>query len=668
MQPMVALLGNCVISLAYAAITVAIVVPVVRAGQLRTNRLATATALIFFSCSVGHGFHALGAAQAIARAAEMGGMAMPPAGWGWASAVWDVLTATAGVYYWTLRRGYGALLGNGALYADPGQQRRIDEMAEREQRAERHRALLAAVVEDSDDSIVAAGIDGTVIAWNAGAERMYGYSAEEMVGVSGSSFAARAVPADAVEPSGSEIIARIAHGERGIRYDTRRVHRDGSVRDVSTAVSPVLDERGTVVGVSSISRDVTAAKRAEAELRAAEERANQAQRMASLGQLAGGVAHDFNNLLGIILNYTAFAAEPDADSAGIQADLAQIRTAADRAAGLTNQLLTFTRQGTVRPQTLDINASIAETHAMLSRTIGEHIELIAVPSPVPLTIYADAGHVQQILLNLAINARDAMPDGGTLVLEVTVAELDDRQPNLQPVPVPGRYVRVLVSDTGTGMSPETIAHIFEPFFTTKPKGHGTGLGLATVYGIVAAVGGSINVYSEPDIGTTIRVYFPLISESDEPADPQPDPPGIARGHGQSVLVVEDEPALAHSVARILSGAGYRAISANGGTEALALDTTHGCDLLLTDLVMPEMSGRRVAELLTERHPGLPVLYMSGYASGLLDTAHMLEHGIVFIEKPFTARLLLSEVNNVFSAAGAGTREGQMSSPPRSSTE
>jgi len=271
-----------------------------------------------------------------------------------------------------------------------------------------------------------------------------------------------------------------------------------------------------------------------------------------------------------------------------------------------------------------------------------------VPAPVPLMIYADAGHIQQILVNLAINARDAMPDGGTLVIEATAVELDDDQPTLRPTPAPGRYVRLLVSDTGTGMSRETIAHLFEPFFTTKPQGKGTGLGLATVYGIVTATGGSINVYSEPDLGTTFRVYFPLILASDE-ATAEPEPTNVPRGHGQTVLVVEDEPALARSVARILTDGGYRALSANGGTEALALDAEHGCDLLLTDLVMPEMSGRRVAELLTERHPGLPVLYMSGYASGLLDVAHVLDNGIAFIEKPFTARLLLGEVNNVFTA-------------------
>jgi len=476
---------------------------------------------------------------------------------------------------------------------------------------------------------------------------MYGYSAADMVGTSVSAFAARLMSTEA-EPSGTDIIARIAAGERGIRYESRHVHSDGSLWDVSTAVSPVLDEHDTVVGVSFITRDLTAAKRFEADLRIADDRANQAQRMASLGQLAGGVAHDFNNLLGIILNYTAFATEAEADRAGVRADLAQVRTAAERAVGLTSQLLTFTRQDTVQLQTLDINASIAETYAMLSRTIGEHIHLVATPSPVPLMIHADAGHLQQILVNLVVNARDAMPDGGTLIIEATAAELDEHQPQLQPTLAPGHYVQLLVSDTGTGMSPNTLAHLFEPFFTTKPRGKGTGLGLATVFGIVTAAGGSINVCSEPGLGTTFRVYFPLVTGSSPAARPALEPADAARGHGQSVLVVEDEPALALSVARILNEGGYRAISASGGTDALTLDAVHGCDLLLTDLVMPEMSGRKVAELLTQRHQDLPVLYMSGYTSGLLDTANALADDVAFIEKPFTARLLLNEVHHMLT--------------------
>jgi PAS domain S-box-containing protein len=643
-----AFLGNLVIAVAYAAISATILVPVVGAGQLRSNRLATATALIFFSCSVGHGFHALHAWWTIMAVGAMPGMASESGGWVWPSAVWDLFTAAVGVYYWTLRRGYGVLLSPGRLYVDPGQQQLLDDVHERErvaaERVARHQAALAAVVEQSDDAIIATTLDGTITAWNAGAERMFGYSAAEAIGA----------PADTMprtdEPDHIDLGVRVAAGERGIRYETRVFHRDGSVVDMSVTGSPILDENGSIAGVSRIARDLTAAKRAEGRQRAAEERAQQVQRMASLGQLAGGVAHDFNNLLGIILNFTSFATETAGEQA--QLDLRQVQAAAERAVGLARQLLTFTRQDTIRPELLDVNAAVAETRAMLVRTIGKHIELIAVPAPAPIMIFADAGHVQQILVNLAVNARDAMPDGGTLVIEAKTVDLDGTETHLQPVPSPGRYARLMVSDTGTGMSPQVAARMFEPFYTTKPRGQGTGLGLATVYGIIAGAGGSIDVTSEPGIGTTFRVYFP-ITDVGQPTPGQTDVAQAPTGHGQTVLVVEDEPALAQAVARILDEGGYRALTANDPAEALALDTECGCDLLLTDVVLPEMSGRRLAERLQRRHPDLAVLFMSGYTDGQLGAERILDDGIAFIEKPFTANLLLTRVGEVFGATVPG---------------
>jgi len=683
------LLGNTVIAAVYVAITVAITVPVVRAGQLRTNRLATATALIFFSCAVGHAFHTLASWQAVLAADQGASAHSVPDDWAWPSALWDVFTAGVGVYYWTLRRGYGVLLGKGALFVDPAQRRLLDEVEARERVAESHRALLAAIVEQSDDAIVGTTPDGIVTAWNSGAEHMVGYSAAEAVGAPIRLFAASAPGVD-----DARLLARVLAGERGIRYDAQATHKNGSTIDVAVSLSPVYDSAGEVIGVSRVGRDLTATRRAEASQRAAEERAHQAQHMASLGQLAGGVAHDFNNLLGIILNFTAFATEQADDHPGIRDDLAQVRSAAERAVSLSRQLLVFTRQDTVRPELVDINASIAETESMLARTIGEHIELVALPSRDPLTIYADGGHVQQVLVNLAVNARDAMPDGGTLVIEATAVDLPARQPNLRPPPTGGRYVRLLVSDTGRGMPPEVVARIFEPFFTTKPRGQGTGLGLATVYGIIAEAGGSVGVQSEPGVGTTFQTYFPLVEafapgspsgdglasgEGFAPGSPSgegfapgfPSGDGLASGdgfasgggfasgaarpqaadwpaaRGQTVLVVEDEPALGQVIARILTGAGYHTLSATTGTAALALDDEHGCDLLLTDVVMPEMSGHRVAEVLRRRRPHLPVIFMSGYTDGLLDPAQIRD---AFIEKPFTAHFLLNQIGNTFNAA------------------
>jgi two-component system, cell cycle sensor histidine kinase and response regulator CckA len=509
--------------------------------------------------------------------------------------------------------------------------------------------ILAAIVAHSDDAIVAVDLDCRVTAFNAGAERLYGRSAAEIVGMPASEFAELVVPADAPGPDAKEVMARVAEGEQGIRFKSQRIHRDGTVKDVSVTVSPVRDGRGEMVGISSASRDISAQKLAE-------ERDHQSQRMVSLGQLAGGVAHDFNNLLGIMLNFTTFAEEASTDP-DVRADLAKVLLAGGRAVDLTHQLLTFTRQEPVRPEILDVNVSINEVHAMLARTIGENIQLVFTPATHPLTIHADAGQVQQILLNLALNARDAMPEGGTMVIEASASDLDERQTDLNPAPVAGHYVRLLVSDTGSGMTPEVASRVFEPFFTTKPKGHGTGLGLATVYGIVTEAGGSINVYSEPGIGTTFRVYFPLAgAEAAPPADAPQAPPD---GGGRTVLVVEDEVALGEAAVRILTSGGYRTLYAEGGAQALALESLHHCDLLLTDVIMPEMSGRQLAEKLVDRHPGLPVLYMSGYSDGLLGDIHLLDGGFAFIEKPFTAKALLHQVGAMFPAevTPAGRRSG-----------
>ena len=347
---------------------------------------------------------------------------------------------------------------------------------------------------------------------------------------------------------------------------------------------------------------------------------------------------------------------------GTAADLGKARLAGERAVDLTRQLLTFTRQDTVHPTDLDVHASIAEVSAMLERTIGENIKLItgtpALSSGpvVPLMIHADAGQIQQVLLNLAVNARDAMPEGGTLIIEASLSELDDHQVNLYPAPAAGSFVRLRVSDTGVGMSADVASRVFEPFYTTKPIGHGTGLGLATVYGIVTEAGGSINVYSEPGIGTTFRVYFPLAATAGQDTVlaarvREAAPPD---GHGLTVLVVEDERVLGEAVARILRAGGYRTLSAENGQEALVLDAEQGCDLMLTDVIMPEMSGRELADTMLARHPGLPVLYMSGYSDGLLGSEHLLGAETAFIEKPFTSARLLTQVGELAAAASTAT--------------
>ncbi|SDT60287.1 PAS domain S-box-containing protein [Actinoplanes derwentensis] len=624
------MLGNLGTMITYAAITVAVVVPVARAGQLRSNRLAVATALIFATAAVGHGLYTW---LILANPGLLGRSVVP--GWVWVLAWWNLVTGLTGVYYWSVRQRSRTVPG--LIYADPHRQQALDE-------ADNHRATLEAVVEHTDDAIIGVDLDGVITAWNGGAERLFGYPAAEIIGQPESILA---------DPAGAEeqrrVIERVGLGERGLSYEARRWTKDGSPIDISLNVSAIRDRAGRLTGLSAVARDVTAAKEAAERQRAVEERTNQAQRMESLGRLAGGVAHDFNNILAIIVNYTDFAAEEAAGNEALESDLKHVRIAADRAINLTRQLLTFTRGDTIQPQDVDLNAGIGEVHAMLARTIGEHINLIEVPSGHPVVVHADPGQIQQVLLNLAINARDAMPDGGTLVLEADITDLDGGELDMQPPLPAGTYARLLVSDTGEGMTADVVARIFEPFYTTKPRGQGTGLGLATVYGIVAESGGSLNVYSEPGVGTTFRIYLPLVTTTGAglPATLRRDAP--PPGDGRTVLVVEDEPALARVVTRILSNAGYHVLTATGGPEALHLFTQHDCDVLLTDVIMPEMSGRRLAELLHEAVPTLPVLYMSGYSNGLLGTTHVLDGDIAFIEKPFTAHDLLHKIAEVHPA-------------------
>jgi two-component system cell cycle sensor histidine kinase/response regulator CckA len=289
---------------------------------------------------------------------------------------------------------------------------------------------------------------------------------------------------------------------------------------------------------------------------------------------------------------------------------------------------------------------------MLERTIGEHINMLARPAPQPMTVHADPSQLQQVLLNLAINARDAMPEGGTLVLEVNSATLGGDEVNMQPPLPAGTYARLLVSDTGEGMSPETAARVFEPFFTTKPQGKGTGLGLATVYGIVTEAGGSINVYSEPGIGTTFRVYFPAADTPAPASDPVADAPPIARGEGETVLVVEDQPAMLKLTCRILQANGYRTLAASGPEVALRVAAENEFDLVVTDLLMPDMSGRDLAERIEALRPGRPTLFMSGYGEELLGAQRMIPEGSAFLPKPFTEQTLLEKVRAVCTARRA----------------
>jgi PAS domain S-box-containing protein len=383
---------------------------------------------------------------------------------------------------------------------------------------------------------------------------------------------------------------------------------------------------------------------AEVEHERLEGQLHQSQRMESLGQLAGGVAHDFNNLLAVITNYASFVSEELDDKEAAQNDLGQIRVAAERAAELTRQLLAFAGRKVLQPVIFDLNQVIVAVEQLLRRTIGEHVELGISLSTDPWLVEADPGQLEQVLVNLAVNARDAMPDGGLLIIDTENSEIDEAYTETHPGMTPGRYVRLRVSDTGSGMEQAVLDHVFEPFFTTKPRGEGTGLGLPTVFGIVAQAGGEIQLYSEPGIGTTCQVLLPTTDRTPTIGRSLTEPRDL---HGtETVLVVEDEDALREVARRILSRNGYVVLTSANGPEAIALVERHTgvIDLLLTDVIMPQMLGKEVAARIQELFPGLPVLYMSGYARPVLGPT--LGEEIALLEKPFSEQLLLIKVRDV----------------------
>ncbi|HXB98427.1 MAG TPA: ATP-binding protein, partial [bacterium] len=385
-------------------------------------------------------------------------------------------------------------------------------------------------------------------------------------------------------------------------------------------------------------------------LRRTEAQFFQSQKVEEIGRLAGGVAHDFNNILSIILCDAALAAEDLEAGHPAHESLGQITEAAERAAGLSRQLLAFSRRQILEPKLVDLGEVVQGMGGMLRRTLGEDIELRTEAEPGLGIVKVDVAQMEQVLLNLAVNARDAMPAGGKLTIEARNVELGAEHARLHPELAPGPHVMLAVSDSGGGMDAATLAHVFEPFFTTKPKGRGTGLGLSTVYGIVKQSAGSIWVYSEPGQGTSIKLYFPAAAGAkDSLMKPAPRPP--ARGT-ETVLVVEDDASVRKLAAQSLRKAGYLVLEASSGAGALdQARRLHGAiHLLLTDVVMPQMGGRQVAEALTALRPGLKVLFMSGYTDNSIVHHGVLDHGVAFLQKPFTPELLASKVREVLDGA------------------
>jgi two-component system cell cycle sensor histidine kinase/response regulator CckA len=429
----------------------------------------------------------------------------------------------------------------------------------------------------------------------------------------------------------------------------RIVRPDGRVRWLLGQGALQYDAARRPLRGFGTAQDVTESTQLQEQLR-------QAQKMESVGRLAGGVAHDFNNLLTVINSYTELALGAVGHDDPLREDLEQIRAAGARAAELTRQLLAFSRRQVLQPVVLNLNALVTATEKMLRRLIGEDIDLALGLARELGSVKADPGQIEQVIMNLVVNARDAMPGGGKLTIETGEVDLDEAYASQHAGARPGPYVMLAVSDTGSGMDEATRARVFEPFFTTKEVGRGTGLGLSTVYGIVKQSGGYIWAYSEVGVGTSFKVYLPRIAESAR--SPDAVPPQAPTRRSETVLVVEDERALRRAAVRILSSAGYTVLDAADGAEALRILEGHAgpLHLLLTDVIMPGMNGQEVAERLTASHPGLRVLFSSGYADDAVLRHGVLEPHVHFIAKPYAAQALIQKVREVLDESSAVSRQ------------
>ena len=630
-------------------------------------------------------------------------------------------------------------------------------IADDRRRVEVQQAHLASIVEFSDDAIFSRTLDGHILTWNAGAERLYGYSTVEAIGQH-----VRMLIADEVHHRLPAIFDTIRAGGSVRQWETLSRDKNGRSFPVVLTISPTRDLEGRVNGAATVARDITEQKRfqtalaeSEAELshifnlspdmlctanaqgyltrtnatwqrvlgypevellstpflafvhpddqqatlaelerlargevtfgftnryrtvdghyrwiewhaqadtsagviyavardqterRLLEQQLRQAQKMDAIGQLAGGVAHDFNNILTAIHGFTEFALERVAAGDPVERDLREVVKACDRASTLTRQLLAFSRKQMLAAEVLDLGVVVNRMTAMLARIIGEDIALSIRSAPGLGVIHADRGQIEQVLLNLAVNARDAMPSGGKLAIEVANVELDDMFISRHPGSAAGPHVALAVSDTGCGMTEEVKSRMFEPFFTTKEAGKGSGLGLSTVYGIIKQSGGSIWVYSEVGVGSSIKIYLPR-TDAVTTAAASPQSTSEALDGTETILVVEDQAEVRQVAESALRRRGYTVLSACGATDAEARIDAHPgvVHLLLTDVVMPESSGRDLAERLCRRHPHLRVLYMSGYTDDAVVRRGVLSREMAFLEKPFTAKGLLRAVRGV----------------------
>jgi len=557
---------------------------------------------------------------------------------GVAAGVARTYLSTKGPY----RDAAGQVIGLLGISRDITDRKRAQEAIDRsEQRLRVH-------VEHTPLAVIEWDLQFRVAAWNAAAERIFGYSREEAMGRHGSFI---------VAPPFRQQVDRIWQDLLDQKGEVRSAASNDNITKAGRTIScewyntPLVDESGRVFGVASLVQDVT-------ERVALEEKLRHAQKMEAVGRLAGGVAHDFNNLLTVITGYNQMLTDGVPAAGKLMDATVQIRTAAERAEEITRQLLAFSRKQMLSPRVIDLNDILMNLDTMLRRLIGDDVEILSVPGSKLGAVKADPGQIEQVIMNLAVNARDAMPSGGKLTLETANTELDEAYAREHPPAQPGSYVMLAMSDTGIGMTADTQEHIFEPFFTTKEVGKGTGLGLSTVYGIVKQSGGYIWVYSEPDRGTTFKIYFPRVDQPVEDVRTEKQPLEIQRGT-ETILLVEDNEQVRQLTCEVLTDSGYKVLPAASPAEGIALCRANQPDiqLLVTDVILPGMKGPQLAEQVKQISPRTRVLYVSGYTSNAIVHYGVLDPGLWFLAKPFSLSELIAKVRQVLDSESAEPEAG-----------
>jgi PAS domain S-box-containing protein len=516
--------------------------------------------------------------------------------------------------------------------------RDISERKQGEEALQEAHQTLQALIQAAPLAVFVMNPEGKIQMWNPAAERMFGWKEEEVLG-----RPLPTIPEDRVEEA-DRLFKRVLAGESLHGLELRRRKKDGSPIDISVFTAPLYDAHGQITGIMSLNMDITESKGLKEQLL-------QSQKMEVVGRLAGGLAHDFNNLLTAITGYSELVLTFMDEDNPLRQDVAEIRRAGDRAASLTRQLLAFSRKQVLQPKVLDLNNTVESMGKMLKRLLPPDIDLVISPEPNLGRVMADPGQIEQVILNLAINAGDAMDQGGRLSIETANVDLEESPARRLMEVAAGPYVMLAVSDTGCGMDSETRSHIFEPFFTTKETGKGTGLGLSMVYGIVKQSGGHISAHSKPGQGATFKIYLPRISGALEPVA-QIFHQSTAKYRGQeTILLVEDEAGVRQLVSTVLQRHGFTVLEASHGSDALDLSATHQgpIHLVLTDMVMPGMGGQELAQRLKPLHPDLKILFMTGYAEHANQLQDLPSREKCYLQKPFEARGLLQRVRELLDA-------------------